>query len=208
MPLPQPTWPLAWSVAFMSPPTAKNTTGTYTVTKTAESIVLADGTRDHLCSHVHNDTACTQLTVGGFRYLDFPQIDDCCKCCSYSSGSYLCGGPLGPEWLNNATGNLVYLGVHQGPWGRCHKWNAHGLIPKGKTKGDDNFYYQYVDSGIPCEIDGYNWLWNRQQRDDDQYVFNPHTYQTQVDPSVFAVPKRCTSAPYCGAGVCATGPEA
>ena len=31
-------------------------------------------------------------TVGGFRYLYFPNVKDCCKCCTYTAGSYDCGG--------------------------------------------------------------------------------------------------------------------
>ena len=102
-----PVWPAAFTAFFISP--AKNTTGSYSLTQSAERIVLSDGTRDHLCSALHNNTACTQLTVAGFRFLDFPALDECCKCCSYASGSYECGGPLGPQWVSNMTGNLSAL---------------------------------------------------------------------------------------------------
>ena len=52
------------------------------------------------------------LVAAGYRFHHFPDKADCCKCCAYASGSYLCGGPMSPRWVDNSTGNLVYLGVH------------------------------------------------------------------------------------------------
>jgi len=194
---PKPMWPRRFAAAFSSPPRGKNTTGAYSLLyPEAERIALADGSRDHLCSALHPGTACTQLTTGGFRYLDFPRLGRCCKCCSYASGSYRCGGPLGPQWLDNATGNLVYMGVAATPHGQCDKWDAQGL------RGHHNYYYQFTDRGTPCEVDGLNYLRTPSQPADDLYVFDPASYSTEVALSDFEVPSRCAGAGACRASVC------
>eukprot|EP00658_Telonema_sp_P-2_P065454 TRINITY_DN54687_c0_g1_i1.p1 TRINITY_DN54687_c0_g1~~TRINITY_DN54687_c0_g1_i1.p1 ORF type:complete len:226 (+),score=42.95 TRINITY_DN54687_c0_g1_i1:124-801(+) len=169
----------------------------------AELIVLEDGTRDHLCSARHNNTMCVQLTVSGFRYHYFPGLPepDCCRCCSYApSSKYECAGPLSPSWLDNVTGNLEYLGVHNVSGRECAKWNSAGL------GGDPNFYYQDLKDGEPCEVDGYNYLRTPAERSDDQYIFEKATYTNQVPPELFAVPPLCEKAAYCGPPVCSSGP--
>eukprot|EP00929_Paragymnodinium_shiwhaense_P118826 TRINITY_DN90723_c0_g1_i1.p1 TRINITY_DN90723_c0_g1~~TRINITY_DN90723_c0_g1_i1.p1 ORF type:complete len:252 (+),score=13.45 TRINITY_DN90723_c0_g1_i1:60-815(+) len=211
---PAPVWPAAFTAAYVSPHVSedtlgKDTTGSFVVDTShaaSERIELLDGTRDHLCSAMHNNTPCTQLTSGGYRYLVFPKANatgDCCKCCTYASGTYLCGGPLGPQWLDNATGNLVYLGVQyiKDIDSHCHKWSVAGLVPE-----HPNYYYQHVESGMPCGIDGYNYLRTPDQRADDLYWFPSSQIRLGVDPQVFSVPSMCTDARYCGNSVCATGP--
>ena len=36
------------------------------------------GAGDHLCSAYYNNSACTQLGAGGWRYLVWPEKSDCC----------------------------------------------------------------------------------------------------------------------------------
>lgn len=211
---PVPIWPDAFTAEYVSdwmethgtfsvsyggtslPPRPKVIGG---VSAASERIDLADGSRDHLCSAFHNATPCTQLTTGGFRYLHFPAVGRCCRCCSYGgeSSAYPCGGPLSPQWLSNATGNLAYEGVEQVRGSPCHRWRLQGI--------GDNFYYQFVGSGLPCEIDGYNYLRTPEQRADNQYIFDERSIATAVPPSRFAVPDICRSAPFCGPPVCDVG---
>ena len=44
------------------------------------------------------------------------------------------------------------------------RFNAVGL------GGDPNYYYQDVDTGLPCAIDGYNYLRSPTEPADDMYV--------------------------------------
>ncbi|CAJ1339811.1 unnamed protein product [Effrenium voratum] len=161
--VPQPTWPVAFEAWYVSD--YKRTSGLYATDSragvAASRITFADGTRDHLCSAFHNNTRCEQLmTVGGFRYLYFPQVKDCCKCCTYATGTYECGGPVGPRWVSNATGNLHYLGREEVLGRTCHKWSVAGLVP-----AFPNYYLEDTQTGRPCAIDGYNYLRRPQPRE-------------------------------------------
>mmetsp|Transcript_10837 Transcript_10837/g.21259 ORF Transcript_10837/g.21259 Transcript_10837/m.21259 type:complete len:248 (-) Transcript_10837:80-823(-) len=201
----KPLWPGEFSTTFVSK--WKNTTGNYAVLVrgdhgVGERIVLDDGSRDHLCSTFHKNTPCTQLTTQGFRFLYFPEVKDCCKCCTYTQGTYECGGPLGPKWLNNVTGNMQYQGVESVNGRDCHKWTIIGLMPD-----HPNFYWQDVKTGLPCGMEGFNYLKTPEERADDQYLFDPNAFVLKAPPSLFYVPKICRNSRYCGKPVCATGPE-
>ncbi|CAK9068959.1 unnamed protein product [Durusdinium trenchii] len=200
---PQATWPSAFEAWYASD--AKHTTGHYATDSHvgASRIVLRDGTGDHLCSAFHNATACEQLTVAGFRYLYFPNAGDCCKCCTYTTGTYECGGPVGPQWVKNLTGNLRYVGRSEILGRSCHKWSIVGLDPEHL-----NYYFQDVQTGLPCGIDGYNYLRTPAEPADDQYLFEADSLNLTVPTSHFDVPERCQDARYCGGEVCATGPTA
>mmetsp|Transcript_18156 Transcript_18156/g.34090 ORF Transcript_18156/g.34090 Transcript_18156/m.34090 type:complete len:224 (+) Transcript_18156:92-763(+) len=200
---PVPKWPAAFEAWYSSDD--KNTTGYYASDTRpgvgASRITFADGSRDHLCSVYHSNTSCEQLTVGGFRYLYFPKASDCCTCCTYARGSYQCGGPVGPKWVNNATGNLEYHGIEEILGRRCHKWNIRGMFG-----WHPNFYFQDVDSGLPCGIDGYNYLRTPAEPADDQYLFKPGSVNLSVALPNFDVPALCAASRYCGGKVCASGP--
>lgn len=206
-PIPKP-WPKAFSSPFLSPPYAKNTTGNYSlVDGLASRIDFQDGYRDRLCSSMYNHTPCTQLTVSGFRYLDFPELGKCCKCCAYGSGSYPCAGPIaGDYFLTNTTGDLVYVGQAKYRNLTCDGWNHWGVAPWG------NYYWSLAEEGdprfgMPIVIDNANYLATEHQRADDMYVFDPDVFTTSVDNLLFEVPTRCRESPYCGTHVCAPGPK-
>lgn len=202
--VPQATWPAAFEAWYASD--YKHTTGLYATDSSkdvaASRIVLGDGSGDHLCSAFHTSTRCEQLTVGGFRYLYFPNVKDCCKCCTYTAGSYDCGGPVGPQWVNNATGNLQYLGREEILGRTCHKWSVEGVFP-----GHLNYYFEDVASGRPCGIDGYNFLRTPAEPADDQYLFEVEGLNLTVDPSTFHVPDMSRDSRYCAGKVCASGPN-
>jgi hypothetical protein len=86
-----------------------------------------DGTRDHLCSSYHNGTSCNMLTTGGWKWLIWPALQTCCKCCSYANGC----GPLLPAWVGNSSGIVRYEGLVPVTYHRtqmkCHKWRIPGL---------------------------------------------------------------------------------
>ena len=196
---PQPHFPTKFAAHWVSD--YQKGIGFYALDKHREKIIFQDGTADHLCSSYYNHTSCVQLTTQGYRYLIFPEKDDCCKCCTYTRGSYLCGGPLSSSWVSNKTGNLQYLGVEDVRGKKCHKWNAHGFY-------DPNFYFEFVSSGLPCEIDVFNYLRNPSQRSDNQYIFMEETVTEEYDShKMFKVPAMCKDSEYCGGKVCAHGPE-
>ncbi|GBG28203.1 Hypothetical Protein FCC1311_044262 [Hondaea fermentalgiana] len=200
-----PKWPSVFSTTYES--YWLNTTGKYLYLEhgskgPAERIDFDDGSRDHLCSTFHKNTPCSQLTTQGFRYLHFPEIDDCCKCCTYVEGTYECGGVLSPKWLSNATGNVAYHGIETVRGHACHKWTIVGLMPE-----HPNFYWQSVETGLPCGLQGYNYLKTPAERADDQYLFDVDTMRLEASESLFQVPELCKGSRYCGDPVCATGPE-
>ena len=200
---PQPQWPAEFSANFTSPATAKDTSGFWASSSEHRSEVLRfqDGTRDHLCSAYHNGTACTVLATGGWRYLIWPALNRCCRCCSDATGC----GALRPDWLANLTGNIHYEGIvtvraADDPARRCHKWAVIGLSAR-----DPNYWLQAADgSGRPCEFDGYNYLRTPAERADDDYVLTLSTYVPRAPPSLFKPPPECDAAAMCGSPVCDT----
>eukprot|EP00913_Durusdinium_trenchii_P001921 g1777.t1 len=188
---PQATWPSAFEAWYASD--AKHTTGHYAT----DSHVGASRTSEGFWGFGG--------TVAGFRYLYFPNAGDCCKCCTYTTGTYECGGPVGPQWVKNLTGNLRYVGRSEILGRSCHKWSIVGLDPEHL-----NYYFQDVQTGLPCGIDGRNrWMWRTPAEPaDDQYLFEADSLNLTVPTSHFDVPERCQDARYCGGEVCATGPTA
>lgn len=63
-------------------------------------------------------TACTHLTVGGKRYIVYPQRKQCCYCCDSQHGC----GPLKKNWLEGAT----YVGVDRIIDTNYNKWSKDG----------------------------------------------------------------------------------
>jgi hypothetical protein len=164
-----------------------------------------DGTRDHLCSGYYNKTPCTMLTTKGWKWLVWPQIQKCCKCCSYANGC----GPLSPSWVSNASGRTRYEGLVSVTYdGRspmlCHKWKIPGLTTHS------NYYYMHTtnnsdwpgSNGMPCEVDGYNYLRTPSERADDQYIFDPNTISQSIPAAMFQLPPFCSNASLCGGTVC------
>eukprot|EP00924_Labyrinthula_sp_SR-Ha-C_P001192 maker-scaffold_7-snap-gene-16.8-mRNA-1 protein AED:0.33 eAED:0.33 QI:0/0/0/1/1/1/3/0/192 len=158
----------------------KDTYGVYALSPHSQLIVFANGYRDHLCRSQANNTECWHLTTEGFRYLSLLQV------------LYLYIWKLSLWWTfeqKMVNGEL------------CWKWNAVGL------NGDPNYYYELVNTPIPCEIDGYNYLTTPAQRSDDQYIFELSSFKIHFDDQkVFHVPEICEDVDYCGNSVCATGP--
>merc|ERR1712232_312110 len=162
-----------------------------------EIIQMADGTMDAKCSAYHNDTACTHLIAHGWRWIVWPELKRCCKCCSFEKDC----GPLAPTWLQNRTGNMFYAGIVNVTAGdstfQCKKWVILGL--SGWV--DPNYYLEHVplqdgQPGQPCEIHGSN------HPGADQYRFFPETFSTIVPHDLFTLPDFCEDDSYCDAPVC------
>jgi len=197
-PVQAPQWPKAFSANYVSPKEAKDTVGLYAISQSGELVTFEDGSRDHLCRKYHSGTSCSILTTRGYKYLVYPKLEKCCKCCSYKNGC----GPVGQKWLSNATGNMQYVDRIQGAHGQwCDRWSVYGLSP------NLNYYSQFVESGKPCEVDGWNWLDNPSQLARDTYVFDSATYSEEVSESTFDLPQYCESASLCGAPVCDTSED-
>mmetsp|Transcript_46415 Transcript_46415/g.110585 ORF Transcript_46415/g.110585 Transcript_46415/m.110585 type:complete len:236 (-) Transcript_46415:72-779(-) len=204
-----PHWPGTFMASFWSP--GKRTKGVLAFGQdsaghAAEVIDLLDGSHDHLCSRFHNNTPCLILTADEWKWLAWPELKKCCKCCSFGNGC----GPLASTWLTNSSGNIFYEGKSTvvTPSGGllCHKWKVIGLDPE-----HPNYYFEHTGEngteGMPCEIDGYNYLFAPAQRADDQYIFDPRTYWPSPDSQVFQVPSFCAADSYCEGQVCDAPPD-
>ena len=66
----------------------------------AEAVYRANGRGDRYCKSIHamTSTPCLHIVANGSRYIKFPELRECCKCCDSSKG---CGG-LSPAWLDDA----------------------------------------------------------------------------------------------------------
>lgn len=173
-----PVWPNEFQMTFnetLSYPIlgSHHTTGTYyySYTHKAERVDRANGHYDRYCgsngAKIVSNTPCNQYVINGSRYLDYPDKNECCYCCSSAQGC----GILRPDWLNNAT----YQGYLEKDGYNVTKWAKGGV--------QSNYYYERSSDRVMIEID--------QVPNDDQ-IFDPTTYTTKVDPSVFQPPSRCT----------------
>ena len=192
----EPYWPEEFQAEFYS--RWKATDGIFAVQPHREAIILRDGSRDHLCSAYHTSTPCSIITAMGWKYLVWPELQQCCRCCSYSSGC----GPLGKRWVSNATGNVEYLQVAAVRYSarelyKCHKWAVVGL-----SKEHPNYYYQHLHSWKPCEVDGANYLRKPSEIADDQYIFRLDSITRVVNASLFRLPSYCNGDKFCGKPVC------
>lgn len=148
------------------------TTGTwyYDSSQLTEKIVRANGRGDRYCGSIHplTDTPCTHLVKEGRRYLIFPELSECCMCCTSEAGC----GVLSPTWLQNAT----FQGVESIRGIEAYKWLVMGLQP--------NYYYSTANvAQVPVELD---------QTPNDYMSLHHETFSPlPVDPSIFDVPSDC-----------------
>ena len=140
--------------------------------KGAQAIYRTNGTSTN-CGGVHKDTPCTQLAVGGERYLVFPEKDDCCVCCSWAEGC----GPIVPAWTQGAK----YKGRTEVNGVQCDDFEIDGFEP--------NRLLQTPDGKKLCELN------NAMV---DVMKFDLASWGNTVDPALFALPKAGCSR-RCGA---------
>ena len=183
---PQPNWPSSFFANFTHEDFPKagtsNGTGYYALDlgydngKGAQAIFRSDGTST-ICGKFHANTPCTQLAVGGQRYLVFPELGECCTCCSWKQGC----GPILPQWTKNAR----YEGRQTIDGTVCDAFSIRGL--------QVDHLMQTTDGEKLCELDNGGV---------DHMFFDLGTFTNTVDPALFALPtggcsKRCGMAGHC-----------
>jgi hypothetical protein len=114
----------------------------YDYTNVRERIDRATGKYDRYCGTVKtDDSPCTHLVLDGMRYLWWPQLSFCCKCCNSAAGC----GVVVPNWMQlvNATyqGSMTVNTPNYN--GNADEWLAMGL--------QSNYWYQTADAQ-PVEL--------------------------------------------------------
>ena len=114
----------------------------------------------------------------GDRYLNYPEDNYCCFCCSQAKGC----GVLRPNWLDNATflGEVDYQGQ------KAYKWDKPGL--------QSNLYYETIAENplerIPLGID---------QQPNDLQEFAKETFSQVTENGIFELPSTCDRKKECNA---------
>ena len=130
----------------------------------------SNGNLDRYCglTKYFQNTPCNQYVVDEWRYLHFPQLSYCCKCCGTQHGC----GIVSPNWFSGGKyspkDNFID-GV------AVDSFDVEGL--------QENLYAQTSDKQIPKRI---------YQEPQSDMIFNQNTYSTNVDPNVFQLPSGCS----------------
>ncbi len=175
-----PIWPNNFVIDFAETTYyvhAGQTNGTiyYDAANNRERVDRATGAHDRYCASVNSDdTPCSHIIVGGYRYLYYPQENSCCMCCTSANGC----GITSASWLSDAT----FQGYTTMNGYKTEKWEKSGL--------QSNYYYVLADgSGTPVELD---------QTPNDYMAFNISTFKVGGAPaSVFDLPSICTPSNTC-----------
>jgi hypothetical protein len=175
---PKPFWPKKFFANFTEtfPPTSATGSGYYALDLSYRSTPTSpyqgaqaiyrtntDGYGDTTCGSFHNNTPCVQLAVNGERYLHFPELTECCTCCSWKDGC----GPISQGWTSNA----VYAGQKKVNGVMCDDFSIQG--------GQTNHLLQTLDASKLCEVDN---------TDTDHIVFDIPTFNETVNPLYFQIP--------------------
>ncbi|CAG9327696.1 unnamed protein product [Blepharisma stoltei] len=132
-----PHWPntftQTFNETFWSPSYGKQVTnGTYYYDWTTQNtrVDRANGRFDPMCGlngfKILVNSPCTLYTVGGNRYIYYPDDPYCCWCCSDQTHC----GSLYPTWMDNGT----FLGTTTKNGVPAYWWNKEGSQP--------NYYYE------------------------------------------------------------------
>ena len=129
-----------------------------------------NGRYDLFCGDVMPNvtTPCTQTTVGGKRYIIYPQKKYCCFCCDSAHGC----GVLKQDWLEGAD----YLGTERLIDTDYDKWSKDGMFGY-------NHFWTNIDGNVPRRLD-----------EDGKHLtdYLVHTYINKTfDESYFALPSYC-----------------
>eukprot|EP01138_Halocafeteria_seosinensis_P002897 gb/GECG01002959.1/.p1 GENE.gb/GECG01002959.1/~~gb/GECG01002959.1/.p1 ORF type:complete len:224 (+),score=15.34 gb/GECG01002959.1/:1-672(+) len=173
---PSPTWPNVFQASFNETLDyvifKGHTNGTmyYNWNVTKERTDRQSGKYDRYCGLViSKDTPCTHLVVDGVRYLNFPQENYCCKCCTDKGGC----GVLKPNWIEASNG--TYQGRSYVDGHEVDGWKIKGL--------QDNYWYQTTSNGAPVQL---------VQEPDATRDFDVSSYSVGSLPDhIFDVPAGC-----------------
>ncbi|KAG2485300.1 hypothetical protein HYH03_015974 [Edaphochlamys debaryana] len=177
MDAPEPFWYKQFSIRFNETTkifSTKHTEGTwhYDALGLREAIHRDNGQGDRYCGSIHpfTETPCSHIVVEGNRYLVFPDLGECCLCCTAAKGC----GILAPTWLTGAAfqGTVTLRGMP------AYKWRQDGLQP--------NYWYTSADEAqIPLELD---------QEPNDRQSLWPDSFAAGPPPDeAFALPEGCRS---------------
>lgn len=188
-PTAEPTWPnqfeQSFDQTFWYPIIgSQKTTGKiyYDWTNQRYRIDRANGHYDRYCLPIYpfSNTPCQHIVVAGRRYLNFPEKNYCCYCCSADHGC----GILKPNWLSEA----VFEDYVEENGAMLERWNKKGL--------QDNLYFQDAKSKIMKRID---------QKPNDLQDYDVSSYHSGIsDPSVFDLPEGCENTTCPTLSICST----
>lgn len=150
----------------------RQTIGTwwYDAAANVEVVERADGNGDRYCGSIHPiaHTPCRHVVTNGNRYLIFPEMDQCCKCCTADQGC----GVLRSDWLADSSfeGQESLRGID------VFKFSKGGL--------QKNYYYSTADGlQIPVELD---------QVPNDYMSFDAASFSVSpVPPELLEIPSDC-----------------
>ena len=154
-----------------------STVGTYyyNYDKKLTRIDRDNGKWDRYCGSEKwlRNTKCSHLVSDGIRYLHFPELNYCCRCCDASKGC----GVVKPDWAVDATFVEEYK-------------NDQGLlIEKWSKKGNqDNFLHVTKDKTIVYRID---------MIPNDFQEFDVSSFKNDFDDAIFNLPQICNKESYC-----------
>ncbi|KAG1663607.1 hypothetical protein FOA52_009706 [Chlamydomonas sp. UWO 241] len=179
---PSPSWPLLFSSDFNESSIilftrATNGTWWYDAESGVEVVTRADGRGDRFCGSIHSldPTPCTNIVTGGYRYIVFPELNECCRCCSIEAGC----GVTSHNWL--AGSDVKYLGTEKKNGLSTNKWVKQGLKP---------LYYWATadDTQTPVEIDE-SALWPKRY-----FTFHVDSFVAgePIPPELLEVPANCS----------------
>eukprot|EP01012_Entosiphon_sulcatum_P009260 TRINITY_DN1515_c0_g1_i9.p1 TRINITY_DN1515_c0_g1~~TRINITY_DN1515_c0_g1_i9.p1 ORF type:complete len:211 (-),score=31.50 TRINITY_DN1515_c0_g1_i9:333-965(-) len=182
---PEPKWGAPFFSEFEEVTVRGNTTGWYAIdlhhnNDGSQAVFRHDGYADAICGALKNaHEPCIQLATGPYRYLVWPQSNECCICCDRSAGC----GPLSPGWVSNAT----FEGVETIREHSCNAWSV-GPGPLGRP----DLIMQTQDSEAKvCFIS---------DSLSDNITFHLETWTGTVDPKYFRLPSNCNTR--CGKAPC------
>eukprot|EP00357_Protocruzia_adherens_P019011 CAMPEP_0115038542 /NCGR_PEP_ID=MMETSP0216-20121206/43468_1 /TAXON_ID=223996 /ORGANISM="Protocruzia adherens, Strain Boccale" /LENGTH=224 /DNA_ID=CAMNT_0002418957 /DNA_START=266 /DNA_END=940 /DNA_ORIENTATION=+ len=131
------------------------------------------------------NTPCTQLVVDGMRWMIYPELKECCACCSAAHGC----GVLKPSWVSAGK----YIGQTSATDGTpLYKWDVKG--------GQSNYYYETVQDNPADRV-----MHEIYQVSDDDQIFDISSLSENIDESVWALPpnnetsKTCSFLSVCNA---------
>ena len=143
-----------------------------------------NGKGDRYCAFngmkIFKDTPCDQyVDEKGDRYLHYPDLNECCYCCSAEHGC----GILRQDWVSGATyvGEIEYNNL------LAYKWDKKGL--------QSNFYIETASEDPLNRV-----MLNMDQQPNDIQVFDPETWSTSFDDSILDLPSICKKSNSCSLG--------
>lgn len=189
-----PVWPNAFRIDFnetntLVPIVAVGETEGYLIydyNNKKSMIHREHGDKDRYCAlnglQWFKDQPCDHYVENGDRYIDYPQEEYCCYCCSADHGC----GMLFPTWMENAT----FLGEAVREGYKTYKWDKKGV--------QDNFYYETIhDDPLQRKLVAID------QEPDELTDYHPDSFSTLDANTLIEVPARCQKGDKCPlASVC------